>query len=159
MLLHHTGAGLVYCIPLFYLGIYVIQTKRLSAVSDFWIWYGRQPFYTHRSVSAEKFNNFVDGQGHMIGVLERMIGPFDGNEFNDVVFREPSGNLDGDHFVLCSVDDNHVIGIVEIFLLQYIEIPERVEKMLVDFHLPIEPYLDFLSLAELALVGFGSDTY
>lgn len=92
----------------------------------------------------------------MIGVLERMIGPFDGNEFNDVVFREPFGNLDGDHFVLCSVDDNHVIGIVEIFLLQYIEIPERVEKMLVDFHLPIEPYLDFLSLAELALVGFGN---
>ena len=55
------------------------------------------------------------------------------------------------------MDDNHVIGIVEIFLLQYIEIPERVEKMLVDFHLPIEPYLDFLSLAELALVGFGNE--
>lgn len=45
-------------------------------------------FCMHRLVSAEKFNDFVDGQGHMIGVLERMIGPFDGDEFNDVVFRK-----------------------------------------------------------------------
>ena len=58
----------------------------------------------------EKFDDLVDGQGHVVRVLEGMVGPFDGDELDDVVLGERFGVLEGDHLVLRAVQDHHTVG-------------------------------------------------
>ena len=39
----------------------------------------------------EEFDDLMDGQGHMIGILEGVVGIFDGIELDDVIFGKLPG--------------------------------------------------------------------
>ena len=104
----------------------------------------------------EEFNNLMDGQRHVVRVLEGAVGAFHGDEFDDVVFRKASGFFDGNHFVLCAVDDEHVVGVVEVFLFPYVEVPEGFEEGGIYFHFSFKPYGNFFSLGQFVLIVVGN---
>lgn len=101
----------------------------------------------------EELDDLVDGECHVVGVLERVVGALDGDEFDDVVLGEVFCVLERDHLVLRAVQDQHIIGEVEVLVVERAEGLEIVEEGLVDFHLALEADLDFLALCELCLVG------
>ena len=101
----------------------------------------------------EELDDLVDGECHVVGVLERVIGSLDGDELDDVVLGERFGVFEGDHLVFRAVQDQHIVGEVEVLVVERAEGLEVVEEGLVDFHLALEADLDFLALRELCLVG------
>ena len=101
----------------------------------------------------EELDDLVDGECHVVGVLERVVGSLDGDELDDVVLGERFGVFEGDHLILRAVQDHHRVGEVEVLVVERAEGLEVVEEGLVDFHLALEADLDFLSLLELCLVS------
>ena len=103
----------------------------------------------------EEFDDLVDGQGHVVRVLEGVVGPFDGNEFDDVVFSEFPDEVDGNHFILRAVEDEDVVGKIEVFVVADVEALQIIHKCLVDFHLAFETDLDFLALLQFGKAFVG----
>ena len=106
-------------------------------------------------VVMEEFDDLVDGQGHVVRVLEGVVGPFDGNEFDDVVFSEFPDEVDGNHFILRAVEDEDVVGKIEVFVVADVEALQIIHKCLVDFHLAFETDLDFLALLQFGKAFVG----
>ena len=104
----------------------------------------------------EKFDDLVDGQGHVVRVLEGMVGPFDGDELDDVVFGEVLDQVDRNHFVLRAVEDEDVVGKIEIFVVADVETLEVIHESLVDLHLAVETDLDFLAFLQLGKAFVGN---
>ncbi len=104
----------------------------------------------------EKFDDLVDGQGHVVRILERVVGPFDGDELDDVVFGEIPDQVDGNHFVLRAMEDEDVIGKIEIFVVTDVETLEVIHESLVDFHLAVEADLDFLAFLQFGEAFIGN---
>lgn len=104
----------------------------------------------------EKFDDLVDGQGHVVRVLEGMVGPFDGDELDDVIFGEVPDQVDRNHFVLRAVEDEDVVGKIEIFVVADVETLEVIHESLVDLHLAVETDLDFLAFLQLGKAFVGN---
>lgn len=102
---------------------------------------------------VEEFNDFVDGKGHVIWILEWVIGSFDGDEFNHVVFGKFLGILNRDHFIFRAVQNQHGVGEVKILVVEGAEGFEVIEEGLVNLHLALKANLDFLALSEFGMVG------
>ena len=70
---------------MFFSSVYLTGSSSDGRDRDFLMPKGESGF------GSEEFDDLVDGQGHVIGVLEGVIGIFDGIEFDDVVFGKLSG--------------------------------------------------------------------
>ena len=66
----------------------------------------------------EELDDLVDGECHVVGVLERVIGALDGDEFDDVVLDEVFCVLERDHLVFRAVQDQHIVGEVEVLVVE-----------------------------------------
>ena len=86
------------------------------------------------SVLVEELDDLVDGERHVVGILDRVIGSLDGEELDDVVLGEGLGVFEGDHLVFRAVQDHHRVGDVEVLVVERAEGFEVVEESLVDFH-------------------------
>ena len=105
-------------------------------------------------LSMEEFYNLMNGQCHMVGVLEGVVGAFYGDEFDDVVFGEAAGFFHGNHFILCTVNDDHAVGEVEVFMVHDVEAFQVFEEGFVHFHFSFKAYGDFFSFTKLILIVF-----
>lgn len=103
---------------------------------------GFRPFF---ALIHQKFHNFVDGKGHLLGVLERVVGSFDRDKGNDIIFGKGLCFFKRNHFILCAMENDEIIGKVKEFAFPYIMGPEIIQKSLINFHLAVKSNLDFLA--------------
>ena len=70
---------------------------------------------------------------HEFRIAEGVVGAFDGDEGDDVIFGEGPGIFDGHGRVGRAVEDHHVVGPVEVFVFPHIALREIVKELLVEF--------------------------
>ena len=96
----------------------------------------------------------MDSQGHVVRILEGVVGAFHGNEFDDVVFSKAAGFFNGNHFILCAVDNEHAVSKVEVFVFHDVKTFQGIEEGLIHLHFPFKAYGYFLAFAQFVFVIF-----
>ena len=82
----------------------------------------------------EEFDDLVDGQGHVVRVLEGVVGPFDGTNSMTLFSAIPRTRSMG---IISSFvpEDEDIFGKIEVFVVTDIEALQIIHKCRVDFHL------------------------
>ena len=94
----------------------------------------------------------MDGQVHIGGVAEGVVGALDLHELDYVRVREGAGLLDGDVLVLGAMDEQDVVRPVEVLELPDVVCLEVVDQRAVDLEPALKADLDLFALLEFGEV-------
>lgn len=87
---------------------------------------------------SEKGNDPGNRQIHLLLLHETMIGTLDGIKLDHVIFGKSFDRLEGDDLILCALQNQKIIGLLQIIPFSDVRFLETIEKDLIDLNFPVK---------------------